>query len=162
MVCGNTLALTRLWQSCLATDTAENSVLQLRSGVERHLMLSMTQDLFSFFLSLALCPVLVSPTPQTLPRGSGLFSQPSPSGFPYTAMVSLRWIFSRLQSSYGTVCLFRSLRVLLIAPPGSLEPPFVSYLQLAIVEHPFCVPFPALVPRVPCLPPNPGSGSYNE
>lgn len=67
-------------------------------------MLSMTQDLFSFFLSLALCPVLVSPTPQTLPRGSGLFSQPSPSGFPYTAMVSLRWIFSRLQSSYGTVC----------------------------------------------------------
>jgi hypothetical protein len=104
VVCGNTLALTRLWQSCLATDTAENSVLQLRSGVERHLMLSMTQDLFSFFLSLALCPVLVSPTPQTLPRGSGLFSQPSPSGFPYTAMVSLRWIFSRLQSSYGTVC----------------------------------------------------------
>lgn len=49
VVCGNTLALTRLWQSCLATDTAENSVLQLLSGVECHLMLSMTQDLFSFF-----------------------------------------------------------------------------------------------------------------
>lgn len=50
VVCGNTLALTRLWQSCLATDTAENSVLQLLSGVERHLMLSMTQDLFSFLI----------------------------------------------------------------------------------------------------------------
>lgn len=103
VVCGNTLALTRLWQSCLATDAAENSVLQLLSGVERHLMLSMTQDLFSFFIPDPVPPAGIPNSSDPL-KGSGLRSQLSPGGSPYTPIVSLRWIFSRLQSSYGTVC----------------------------------------------------------
>lgn len=73
VVCGNTLVLTRLWQSCLATDKAENSVLQLLSGVENHLMLSMTQDSFSFFHPdpvPMLVPQLIVPPHKTGPSHS--------------------------------------------------------------------------------------------
>ena len=65
---------------------------------------------------------------------------------------------------YNENLVFRFLQVLSIGTPRTLEPCFVSCLQLAVVEI-FCVPYPALVPRVLCLPcssssqsgpPNPG------
>lgn len=77
------------------------------------------------FLSLTLCPVLVSPTHQTLPGGSGVPYQLS-WWLSMHPMVSLRWIFSRLQTSYGTVCPSHTAQSLgsLWAPlsytPGSL------------------------------------------
>lgn len=101
VVCGNTLVLTRLWQSCLATDTAENSVLQLLSGVENHLMLSMTQDSFSFFHPNPipmLVPQLIVPPHKTGPSHSlSLGGSPSIS-------VSFRWTFSRLCSLLMALC----------------------------------------------------------
>lgn len=104
VVCGNTLALTRLWQSCLATDTAENSVLQLLSGVERHLMLSRTQDLFSFFRPCP-CPCAGFPNSSYPPHKTGLLPQPFSWWLPIQLhSVSFRWTFSRLYSLLMALC----------------------------------------------------------
>lgn len=78
VVYGNTLTLTRLWQSCLATDTAENSVLQLLSDVECHLMLSMTQNLFSFFI------------PNPVPR-AGIPNSSDPLKRAWSPLTALSW-----------------------------------------------------------------------
>lgn len=137
VVCGNTLTLTRLWQSCLATDTAENSVLQLLSDVECHLMLSMTRNLFSFFI------------PDPVPRAGIPNSSDPPKRVwpPLTAlswglsihpMVSLRWIFSRLQSSYGTVCPSHTAQSLgNCGPPGMKHCPPRQSPWLWFYSHSF-------------------------
>lgn len=102
VVCGNTLALTRLWQFCLATDAAENSVLQLLSGVENHLMLCMTQDSFLFFHPWP-CPHAGIPNSYYLPHKTGLLPQPF-SGWRPNTSVSPRWTLSRLHSLLMALC----------------------------------------------------------
>ena len=47
--------------------------------------------------------------------------------------------------------MFRLLSVLSIGTSRSLEPHFVSFLQLAVFEYSFCSPYHTRIPRVPCL-----------